>query len=89
MAVREYETWLLWSLFRGHPPSGLDVEIKRGAKEMVRDLLGAYKPTIHQLEQTRRLDIATVWARSNSFDKLMRSLAAIFGVRNVVRPLLG
>jgi hypothetical protein len=45
-----------------------------------------YKPTIHQLAVTRELNIARVWARSDSFDHLVTSLSSIFGVRLPKRP---
>lgn len=82
MAVREYEAWLLWNL----EPRVLrenavpDPESKRDAKGALRRVLGAYAPTTHQLELTRKIDVPRVRAASKSFDKLVRAVAAILGV---------
>jgi hypothetical protein len=81
MALREYETWLLFNftdeqLVRAGAPKP---EAKRGAKEVLAKLVPGYLPTTHQLEQTRRLDIARVRSRSDSFDKLVRVLATLSG----------
>ncbi len=81
MAVREYESWLLWAL---------DTSVLTHAKlpdpERVRDAKGAlaridpnYQPSIHQLPRTRSLDIKHVTARSRSFNKLVRELARLSG----------
>lgn len=82
MAVREYETWLLYAFdddelaaARITNPSRI-----RGAKEKLRRLVPGYKPTTHQLEITRKIDIRRLRRASDSFDKLVRSLATIFGV---------
>ncbi|WP_437725865.1 hypothetical protein [Sorangium sp. So ce861] len=82
MAVREYETWLLLNhaqeeLRRAGAPM---VESKRGAKEVLRRLVPGYLPTTHQLSETRKIDIALVRGRSDSFDKLVRALATIAGM---------
>jgi hypothetical protein len=88
MASREYESWLLWSRS--------DEERSRvglTSPEQIRDAKGAlsrfvqnYRPTAHQLEETRRLDIVHVRARSDSFDKLVRTLATACGVVPPSRP---
>lgn len=81
MAVREYESWLLWAL---------DATTLTAAKlpdpERVRDAKGAlaridpnYQPSIHQLPRTRALDIKHVTTRSRSFNKLVRELARLSG----------
>ena len=82
MAVREYEGWLLYAFgddalaaARIANPARI-----RGAKEKLRRLVPGYKPTTHQLEITRKIDIGRLRRASDSFDKLVRSLAAIFGV---------
>jgi len=88
MAVREYESWLLWAL---------DAAVLTAAKlpdpERVRDAKGAlaridpnYQPSIHQLPRTRALDIKHVTTRSRSFNKLVRELARLSG-RPAPRPL--
>lgn len=88
MAVREYEAWLLWSrsdieLLRAH---ATNPDIVRDAKGALRRLVPGYMPTVHQLAETRRLDIDRVWARSDSFDKLVRALAQITGHSPPARP---
>jgi len=76
MASREYETWLLHDL-----SDAKGVESKRGAKEALRRLVPSYEPTTHQLLLTRKLDVPRVRARSDSFDKLVRDLARLCGVK--------
>ena len=88
MAVREYECWLLTSLVRSSHTSGRRIEDIRGAKEHLRSMQPGYKPALHQLKLTRALDVATVWALSDSFDKFVRTLAGIFGVSTFTRPLV-
>jgi hypothetical protein len=81
MALREYETWLLLN----HSDEQLrsakvtSPEKVRGAKEALRRLIPDYSPSEHQLKETRRLDIARVRARSDSFDKLVRALGDLCG----------
>jgi hypothetical protein len=82
MVVREYEAWLLYA-FGDAELAGVgitDPERIRGAKEKLRKLVPGYKPTTHQLEITRKLDLERLRRVSDSFDKLVRSLAAIFGI---------
>lgn len=82
MAVREYETWLLYS----YPERALrarritDPERKRDAKKLLQQLCPGYKPSTHQLRLTQGIDIARIRARSDSFDSLVRGLASVFGV---------
>ncbi len=89
MAVREYETWLL----HARPPDELvrhgilEVERRRGAKEALTRLVPEYGPATHQMQLTRAMDLEQVRARSDSFDKLVRVLAALFGVTAPPRPL--
>lgn len=83
MAYREYEAWLLWNR--------TEDELKRARLESpdsIRDAKGAmknfvpnYRPTAHQLAETQRLDIARVRARSDSFDKLVRTLADLISIK--------
>jgi hypothetical protein len=82
MMVREYEAWLLYAFDDAALARvGItDPERIRGAKEKLRRLVPGYKPTTHQLEITRKIDIERLRRVSDSFDKLVRSLAAIFGV---------
>jgi len=82
MAVREYEAWLLWNMDDAKlKESGVtDPEKKRDAKGAMKLVVPGYAPTTHQLELTRKVDVERVRSRSRSFDKLVRSLAALFGV---------
>jgi hypothetical protein len=88
MAVREYETWLLLN----QQPAAL-VQANVPFPERIRDAKGAlariipgYLPTTHQLEQTRKLDIPAVRARSRSFDKLVRAVAGLCGMPAPDKP---
>lgn len=88
MAVHEYETWLLLSRsdeeLRG---AGVAVPVVgRGAKSTLRRLVPDYSPTVHQLQETRRIDIAFLRERSPSFDKLVRSIAALCAAARVPPP---
>jgi hypothetical protein len=81
MVVREYEGWLLYT-FDDQELAAIGVtapERVRGAKERLKQLVPGYKPTTHQLEITRRIDIGKLRRSSDSFDKLVRALAGIFG----------
>lgn len=82
MVVREYETWLLHAFDdRQLGEAGIsEPERIRGAKEKLKRLVPGYKPTTHQLEVTHKIDIAKLRRVSDSFDKLVRSLAATFEV---------
>ncbi|HSK04830.1 MAG TPA: DUF4276 family protein [Kofleriaceae bacterium] len=82
MVVREYEAWLLHA-FSAAELTKVGVKNPdriRGAKEKLKRLVPKYKPTTHQLEITRKIDLERLRRASDSFDKLVRSLAAIFGV---------
>src|SRR5262249_35036747 len=89
MIVREFESWLLW----GQSDAALQAarirspDSKRGAKEALRRIVPNYLPTTHQLQLTRQLDIDRVWLKSDSFDKLMRALAALFDASLPPRPV--
>ncbi len=54
--------------------------IGRGAKGTMKKLVPDYSPTVHQLEETRRINIAFLRSRSQSFDKLVRCIASLCGV---------
>lgn len=88
MVVREYEGWLLYAFSDAQlSAAGIeDPERIRGAKEKLRKLVPRYKPTTHQLEITQRLDLHRLRRASDSFDKLVRSLASLFGVPAPERP---
>jgi hypothetical protein len=88
-AAIEYESWLLTSIAKAPMIDGRRIEEIRDAKRyLARDIPG-YKPTVHQLSATRRLDIECVRAFSASFDRLVRSLAKIAEIDPGERPLLG
>jgi hypothetical protein len=89
MIVREYEGWLLQSFSDAELANAgvINPESIRGAKGALKRLVPGYKPTTHQLEITRAIDIQQLRGRSDSFDKLVRSLAALFGVTAPVRVL--
>ena len=87
MAVREFETWLIASRIRTHTIGATPIERIRGAKERLRTMIPRYKPTQHQAQLTRELDIDAVWSLSDSFDKLVRTIARIAGVALPVRPV--
>lgn len=89
MVCREYESWLLW-----HFPAGDRTRVRavnpeqspRNAKRALERLVPGYTPTMHQLAQTRALNLGTVWACSDSFDKLVRSLADLTNIPVPQRP---
>lgn len=87
MAVREYESWLL----AGYPLAVLrqhgiaDPESPRDAKGHMRQFLKSYRPTLHQLEATRALNLETAQRQSGSFRKLVRSIARLADVVNPTR----
>jgi hypothetical protein len=76
MAVREYESWLVhnWPI-ESRTKAGLgQVEMIRDAKWALRQLVPDYRPTRHQLEMTRSIDVDRVRSASRSFDKLVRTI---------------
>jgi hypothetical protein len=86
MAQREYETWILHGLERVADLEPQRIETRRDAKGLLRRYHAGYRPGLHQLALTRQLDIARCWARSDSFDKLMRSIAEVTGAELPERP---
>ncbi len=88
MAQREYESWLLHGvpLARDLEPDLIDN--RRDAKKLLRESYPRYLPSTHQLALTRELDIRRCWARSDSFDKLVRSIASLTGATAPERPRL-
>lgn len=87
MIVREYETWLLHGLQQVVDISPSEIEAKRDAKQLLRKFVPGYQPTLQQLQVTRQIDIARCRARSDSFDKLVRDLAALTGAIAPPRPI--
>lgn len=80
MAVREYEAWLL----AGHAEASLedvadDADAVRNAKARAGRVWRGYRPTTHQLEKTRTLDVALAIRRSRSFGHLVRAVAGLTG----------
>jgi hypothetical protein len=91
MACREYESWLLWAFPAAEQERAKAVNPEsapRDAKKALEKLVPGYTPPTHQLEQTRRLDLAAVWALSDSFDKFVRSIAVLLQVSPPARPQL-
>jgi Domain of unknown function (DUF4276) len=91
MAQREYEAWVLLSYTEEQRKAARvrNPEQIRDAKGELRKLIRGYLPTVHQLAATRQLDISRVRARSDSFDKLVRAIASLCGVRPPSRPSVG
>jgi hypothetical protein len=86
MVQREYESWLLHGI---RALGDLDPEVierRRDAKKLLTRYRPGYKATADQLALTRELDIRRCWARSDSFDKLVRSIAALTGASAPERP---
>jgi Domain of unknown function (DUF4276) len=88
MAQREYETWILHGLEQAADLDPKLVEGRRDAKGLLRRYYPGYRPSLHQLAVTRELDIERCWARSDSFDKLVRSIAALTGAPMPKRPVM-
>lgn len=86
MAVREFETWLLISHLKSAALEGRSLEGIRDAKGSLRRITGDYTPTVHQRKLTERIDLDLVRRHSDSFDKLVRTLAGIFHVTCPPRP---
>lgn len=86
MAQREYETWLLHGLESAADLDPELVERQRDAKKLLRRNHTSYRPSVHQLALTRQLDIHRCWARSDSFDKLVRSIATLTDAHTPPRP---
>jgi hypothetical protein len=86
MAVREYETWMIASRERRAMIGSRSLESIRGAKEYLRKTVADYKPTHHQAQLTRDIDIEVARSVCDSFDKLVRTLAAVAGVVAPPRP---
>lgn len=86
MAHREFETWILQGLEHAAALEPEMIERRRDAKGLLRRYVPGYRPGKDQLAATRQLDIKRCWARSDSFDKLVRSIAAITGAPAPERP---
>lgn len=86
MIQREYESWLLHGIPSFEDLDAALIERRRDAKALLSRHRPGYLPTAHQLALTREIDIRRCWARSDSFDKLVRSIAAITGASAPERP---
>jgi hypothetical protein len=86
MPVREYEAWLLASHLRSATLEGRRLDQVRDAKGKLSKLVNGYTPTVHQRRLTEQMDLDVVRMFSDSFDKLMRTLADIFEVPCPPRP---
>lgn len=91
MAQREYEAWLLLSYTEEQRKAAKvrDPELIRDAKGELCKLIPGYLPTVNQLAATRHLNISRVRAQSDSFDKLVRALGSLCGVKPPSRPSMG
>jgi len=89
MIVREYEAWLLTARLDSPKHGSALVERIRDAKGVLKKLVPGYKPTTHQLELTRAIDIERLRMHSDSFDKFVRALASIFEKPAPVRRVDG
>lgn len=81
MAVREFEAWLLHTFpvaERERHEIGRIDEI-RDAKGALAKMVPGYKPTMHQQELVRRIEVDDLRTRSPSFDKLVRDLERLTG----------
>jgi hypothetical protein len=72
MIMREFETWLALA----HGRLGLaKAEARRDAKSLLRAIMPDYKPTVHQAELARSVDVAGLLnSGSRSFAKFVRDL---------------
>lgn len=82
MAVREYEAWLLASKLNATASRGRPIDQIASPKDRLRELVPRYKPSVHQLPLTRGIDVAALRRLSRSFDKLVRTLATLFGAED-------
>lgn len=88
MVQREYESWLLHGIRAFGHLEVATIEGRRDAKKLLCVHRPGYLPTVHQLVLTRELDIRRCWARSDSFDKLVRSIAVLTGASALARPVM-
>ncbi len=81
MAVHEYETWLLLNRTDEElSAAGVPVPVTgKGAKAKLEKLIPNYAPTVHQKQETRSIKVDFLRTRSKSFDKLVRTIAALCG----------
>jgi len=89
MASREYESWLLSARpreVRKHLGALTPDIAPRNAKKALEKLVRDYTPATGQLYQTREMDLHRAWAVSDSFDKLVRSVAQLVGAKVPARP---
>lgn len=89
MASREYESWLLAGAKKSVRSAvrALQPDVApRDAKKAMNSIVPGYRPMTHQREQTQALNLNEAWANSDSFDKLVRSLAILVGVGTPQRP---
>ena len=88
MVQREYESWLLHGIHTFWQLEPEVIDRRRDAKKLLSLHRPGYLPTVDQLALTRELDIQRCWARSDSFDKLVRSIADLTGAIAPERPRL-
>ena len=83
MVVKEFEAWFLWSMSdaRRRERRIGDPDRIRGAKNAFSKVRPDYKPSVHQVEEVKRLSLDRVYRSSRSFRKLVTSIAAIVGAK--------
>lgn len=89
MASREFESWLISGLPRAERVRAQALEpdrAPRDAKRALARLVPQYKPSTDQARLTRELNLRRAWAHSDSFDKLVRSIAQLVGRSAPKRP---
>jgi len=78
MVVREYEAWLLWAKPAAEVARvARDPNRKRDAKGALAKIVPGYKPSTHQLSETKALPIEVVRQHAPSFDKFVREIERI------------
>lgn len=77
MVQREYEAWLLAAQLGSSEVGGRPIEGIRNAKDALARQHAGYLPSVHQLKLTKEIDVDALRGLSRSFDKLVRTVAAL------------
>lgn len=86
--VREYEAWLIHSIEYLFPENSInrtsldsyqtEPESIRGAKEALTEILGKkYKPTVHQNEYTKKMNLKELYRKSRSYRKFCKEITQL------------
>lgn len=86
--VREYEAWLIHSIEELVPGNSInrtsldnyksDPESIRGAKEALTEILGKkYKPTVHQNDYTKKMNLRELYKKSRSYRKFCKEITQL------------